>query len=63
MEENNDALNLARELCKVQLAANRVLQAIDALDGEAEMPYRQAKELAVSADVLRIILGHDPKIT
>ena len=36
-----------------------LLDAVDALDGIAEIPYRQAIELAKAADAVRIALGQD----
>lgn len=35
----------------------RLLAAVDALDGIASIPYREAKELAIAADAVRVALG------
>ena len=56
-----DAERMAQQLAQFQVASRALVEAVDALEGVAEMPLGEARTLAVSADVVRVLLGDAPK--
>lgn len=56
-DENARLIVLAPAMAE---AAQRLLSAVDALDGVVEIPFGLAKELAKAADLTRVLLGQAP---
>jgi len=55
----NNPLSDASYVAKV---AMRLVDAVDALDGVADMPFADAKRLAQRADAVRTLCGHESKL-